>query len=176
MKFTLVGLPDNAVRESYDRIHAAFNNTGFRMPVCKTVINMAPANIRKEGSGYDLPMAIGIMACNNVVAQDKLKNLILLGELGLDGSLHPIRGALPMAIKARDEHFEGIILPADNAREAAVVNQLKVFGAHNLCEVVDFLNGKPALEQTIVDTRREFHEQQNMAAPDFIDVKGQESV
>ncbi len=176
VKFILVGLPDNAVKESQERIKAALNNTNYRIPTNQTVINMAPANIHKEGSGYDLPMAIGMLACNEMVAQNKLHDYILLGELGLDGSLRPVRGALPIAIKARQEHFKGIILPIDNAREAAVVDTLKVYGARNIVEVIDFLNGKESLTQTIVDTRKEFYDQQQIFSADFTDVKGQENV
>lgn len=175
-KFTLVGLPDNAVRESEERIRAALINTGFQMPTCKMVINMAPANIRKEGTGYDLSLAIGILTCNKVVAEDKLKCYVLLGELGLDGTLRPIRGSLPIAIQARKENFQGLILPAENAREAAVVNKLKVYGAHNICEVIDFINGNETLNQTIVDTRKEFFEHQTTFATDFSDVKGQDNI
>lgn len=175
-KFFLVGLPDNAVKESHERIRAAILNTGFKFPTCNTVINMAPANIKKEGTGYDLPLAIGILACHEVVAEEKLKKFVLLGELGLDGSLRPICGALPIAIKARSEGFEGLILPMENAREAAVVNKLKVYGAHNIVEVVEFLNGRAPLEQTIVDTRKEFYGNQNNYASDFSEVKGQESI
>ena len=176
VKFILVGLPDNAVKESQERIKAALNNTNYRIPTNQSVINMAPANIHKEGSGYDLPMAIGMLACNEMVAQNKLHDYILLGELGLDGSLRPVRGALPIAIKARQEHFKGIILPIDNAREAAVVDTLKVYGARNIVEVIDFLNGKESLTQTIVDTRKEFYDQQQIFSADFTDVKGQENV
>lgn len=176
VKFIIVGLPDNAVKESQERIKAALNNTNYRVPTNQTVINMAPANIHKEGSGYDLPMAIGMLACNEMVAQDMLHDYILLGELGLDGSLRPITGALPIAIKARKEHFKGIILPMENAREAAVVDTLKVYGARNIVEVIDFLNGKEVLDQTIVDTRKEFYEHQQLFSADFLDVKGQENV
>ncbi len=175
-KFILVGLPDNAVKESQERIKAALINTHYRVPVNNTVINMAPANIHKEGSGYDLPMAIGILACNEMVSQEHLHDYILLGELGLDGSLRPIRGALPIAIKAQQEHFKGIILPIENAKEAAVVDHLKVYGAHNIVEVIDFFNGKETIKETVVDIQKEFYEQQQIFPADFIDVKGQESV
>ena len=160
-KFVMVGLPDNAVKESHERIKAALSNAGYRVPTSQTVVNMAPANIQKEGSGYDLPLALGMMACNDMVAKDKLKRYLFLGELGLDGTLRPICGALPIAIKARQEKFEGMILPMENPREAAVVDTLKVYGAHHLKEVVDFLNDKgEPLQQTIVDTRKEFFDQQ----------------
>ena len=176
-EFTLVGLPDNAVKESHERIKAALSNAGYRVPTSQTVVNMAPANIQKEGSGYDLPLALGMMACNDMVAKDKLKRYLFLGELGLDGTLRPICGALPIAIKARQEKFEGMILPMENAREAAVVDTLKVYGAHHLKEVVDFLNDKgEPLQQTIVDTRKEFFDQQEVFDYDFSEVKGQENV
>ena len=176
-KFVMVGLPDNAVKESHERIKAALSNAGYRVPTSQTVVNMAPANIQKEGSGYDLPLALGMMACNDMVAKDKLKRYLFLGELGLDGTLRPICGALPIAIKARQEKFEGMILPMENAREAAVVDTLKVYGAHHLKEVVDFLNDKgEPLQQTIVDTRKEFFDQQEVFDYDFSEVKGQENV
>ena len=123
VKFILVGLPDNAVKESFERIKAALTNTHYRVPVNQTVINMAPANIHKEGSGYDLPMAIGILACNEMVNREKLHQYVLLGELGLDGSLRSIKGALPIAIRARKEKYKGLIVPRENVREAAVVNK-----------------------------------------------------
>ena len=150
--FSLVGLPDNAVRESAKRIQTAIANTGFHMPQRRVVINMAPANIRKEGTAYDLPLAIGMLAASQVISADNLKRYVFVGELGLDGSLRPVRGALPIAIKAREEGFESLILPADNAREAAVVNRLKVYGAHHITEVADFLNGRGTLQPTIVVT------------------------
>ncbi|MDD7251264.1 MAG: YifB family Mg chelatase-like AAA ATPase [Prevotellaceae bacterium] len=174
--FSLVGLPDNAVRESAKRIQTAIANTGFHMPQRRVVINMAPANIRKEGTAYDLPLAIGMLAASQVISADNLKRYVFVGELGLDGSLRPVRGALPIAIKAREEGFESLILPADNAREAAVVNRLKVYGAHHITEVADFLNGRGTLQPTIVDTRKEFYSQQATFQSDFIDVKGQDNV
>lgn len=176
MKFYLVGLPDNAVKESHERIKAALQNTGYKFPGNQITINMAPADIRKEGSGYDLPIAIGVLASTEVVSSSRLKRYILVGELGLDGSLRPIRGALLIAIEARAKGFEGLILPKDNAREAAVVNKLKVYGAQNLCEVVDFLNGKDSLLPTDVNTREEFYAHQSSFPLDFSDVRGQENV
>ena len=175
VKFILVGLPDNAVKESFERIKAALTNTHYRVPVNQTVINMAPANIHKEGSGYDLPMAIGILACNEMVNREKLHQYILLGELGLDGSLRSIKGALPIAIKAKQENFKGIILPEENAREVAVVDNLEVYGAKSIVDVINFFNGKGGLSPTIVDIQAEFYEQQQSFSADFIDVKGQES-
>jgi len=142
IKFLLVGLPDSAVKESQQRIESALRLNGFSWPRYKIIINMAPADIRKEGSAYDLPLAAAILAASNQINSDKLGKYVLMGELSLDGSLQPIKGVLPIAINARKEGFEGFILPKQNAREAAVVDKLKVYGAENLREVTDFLNGE----------------------------------
>ena len=174
--FYLVGLPDSAVKESHQRIISALQVTGYKMPTSNIVINMAPADIRKEGSAYDLPLAIGILAANETISSEKLPHYLLMGELSLDGSLHPIKGALPIAIKARELGFEGIIIPRQNTREAAVVNNLKVYGAKNLKEVIEFFNDKQELELVHVDTRKEFYTRQNDFDLDFSDVKGQENV
>ena len=176
VKFYLVGLPDNAVKESHERIVAAVENSGYRFPSSKIVINMAPADIRKEGAGFDLPLAIGILATAGEVHTDLLKRTMLLGELSLDGSLQPVKGALPVAIMAREMGYENLIVPEQNIREAAVVNRLKVFGARHIAEVIKFLNGEGGLEQTQIDTRAEFYAQQTDFEFDFADVKGQESV
>lgn len=176
VKFFLVGLPDSAVKESHERIVAALQVNGYRFPSSQIIINMAPADIRKEGSAYDLPLAVSIMAAAGEVKTDKLGRFLMLGELGLDGTLQPVKGALPIAIKARELGFEGLILPVQNAREAAVVNRLKVYGVENLCEVMDFFNDKCELVQTIVNTREEFYAQQTDFEYDFSEVKGQESV
>lgn len=176
MRFVLVGLPDNAVKESHERIVAAVQNSGFSFPLRSVTINMAPADVKKEGSGYDLPMAIGMMTTEGSVSPQLLPTTMLVGELSLDGSLQPIRGALPIAIKARSMGFQRLVVPVQNVREAAVVNNLKVYGAHNLCEVVDLLNGGDALAPTEVDTRSEFYDQQLHFDYDFADVKGQEFV
>ena len=177
VKFVMVGLPDNAVKESRERIKAALINSNYRLPVSQTVVNMAPADIQKEGSGYDLPLAIGMLACHEVISHEILKEYVLIGELGLDGSLRPVKGVLPIAIKARAAHLTGMIVPFENAREAAVVDNLKVYGARHLKEVADFFNGKEeALQETIVDTRKEFYAHQEVFDYDFSDVKGQESV
>ncbi len=175
-KFFLVGLPDNAVKESHERILAAMQVNGYTFPVAQIIINMAPADIRKEGSAYDLPLAISIMAASGQVATEQLSRYLIIGEVGLDGTLQPVKGALPIAIKAREQGFEGLILPQQNAREAAVVNRLKVYGVEKLSQVVDFFNGKGELQQTIVNTREEFYEQQSEFEYDFADVKGQENV
>ena len=172
----LTGLADTAVKESYDRIKAALANNGFKMPQMDITVNLSPADIKKEGSSYDLPLAIGILAANGKVQSERLEQFMLVGELGLDGRLQPIRGALPIAIRARKEKFRGLIVPQQNIREAAVVNQLEVYGMESLMDVVRFLNGTDNYEPTIIDTRREFYEQQNQFELDFSDVKGQESV
>ena len=174
--FYHVGLPDSAVKESHQRIISALQVNGYRMPTSNIVINMAPADIRKEGAAYDLPLAIGMLGASEVIKPDKLSRYLLMGELSLDGSLQPIKGALPIAIKARELGFEGIIIPRQNTREAAVVNNLKVYGAKNLKEVIEFFNDKQELELVHVDTRKEFYTRQNDFDLDFSDVKGQENV
>ena len=175
-QFHLTGLADTAVRESQDRIKAALANTGFRFPVVDITANLAPADIKKEGSGYDLPLAIAILAADSKLNADRLGEYMLVGELGLDGRLLPVRGALPIAIRARAEKFRGLIVPRQNIREAAVVNNLEVYGMDSISEVVSFLNGTSTIEPTIIDTRREFYEQQNEFEYDYADVRGQESV
>lgn len=174
--FYLVGLPDSAVKESHQRIISALQVTGYKMPTSNIVINMAPADIRKEGSAYDLPLAIGILAANETISSEKLGHYLLMGELSLDGSIQPIKGVLPIAIKAREEGFEGLIVPQQNAREAAVVNNLNVYGVTNIKEVIEFFNGKHELHPTIVNTREEFYACQEEFEYDFSDVKGQENV
>lgn len=157
--FTLVGLPDNAVKESHERILAALNVNGFGLPKRTFTINMAPADIRKEGASYDLPLAIGMLAGEEKVQSKRLDRFMLMGELSLDGSLQPIRGALPMALCARKEGFTGIILPAANAQEAAVVNGIEVYGIETLLDVVRFLNGEMEVAPTVVDTETLFREE-----------------
>ena len=174
--FHLSGLADTAVKESYDRIRAAMVNVGFKPPTADLTINLSPADIRKEGSGYDLPLAIGILAAHGKISETMLADYMMIGELGLDGKLKPISGALPVAIRARKEHFKGLLVPCENAREAAVVDDLAVYGMDNLSDVISFLNGDGQYEPTLVDTRREFYEQQYSFDLDFADVKGQESV
>ena len=175
MLFHMTGLPDAAVKESRDRIVAAIQNIGLKFPVADITVNMAPADLRKEGSSYDLPLAIAIMAANEQLRTDHLHEYMLVGELGLDGSLQPIRGALPVAIRARAEKFKGLIVPRQNIREAAVVNNINVYGMDSLLDVVQFLNGTRSYEPTVIDTRREFYEQQSHYELDFADVRGQES-
>ena len=176
IKFFLVGLPDSAVKESHERIISALQVNGYRFPSRQIVVNMAPADIRKEGSAYDLPLAIGILASAGEVSEEKLSRYLIMGELSLDGSLQPIKGALPIAISARSQGYEGFILPKQNAREAAVVNNLHVYGVENIKEVIEFFNGERELEPTIVNTREEFFQHQSNFPYDFADVKGQESV
>ena len=151
IQFFLVGLPDVAVRESHERIVSALQVNGYTFPRCRIVINMAPADIKKEGSAYDLPLAIGILAASGELKAEGLERYMLMGELSLDGTLQPIRGALPIALKAREEGFEGLILPRQNAREAAVTEGLTVYGVDNIREVVEFFSGERKLESTVVD-------------------------
>ena len=174
--YHLVGLPDKAVSESSYRISAALNNNNYKLPGKKIIINMAPADIRKEGAAYDVTLAIGILAASKQLKSDHIEDYIIMGELSLDGSLQPIKGALPIAIKAREEGFKYFILPKENANEAAIVNDLEVLGVNNILEVIHHFNDEVKIEPTIVDTRAEFYK--NMACPefDFSDVKGQESI
>ncbi len=174
--YHLTGLPDNAVKESRDRIAAAMQNNGFKFPVADITVNMAPADLRKEGSSYDLPLAIAILAANNKVMSDHLNEYLMVGELSLDGQLQPVRGALPIAVRARKEKFKGLIVPKQNIREAAVVNQINVYGMESLNDVINFFNGTQQFEPTVIDTRREFYEQQSHFDLDFADVRGQENV
>ena len=172
----LSGLADTSVRESYDRIKAALYNNGYKMPVADLTINLSPADIKKEGSGYDLPLAVGILASIENLKSDRLKDYMLVGELGLDGRLQPVRGALPIAIKARADKYKGLIVPKQNIREAAVVNNLEVYGMESLVDVIHFFNGTKTFEPTVVGARREFYEQQSNFDLDFADVRGQETV
>jgi len=176
IQFSMVGLPDNAVKESHQRIEAALRNIGYKFPRQKIIINMAPADIRKEGSAYDLPIAIGLLAASEQLVTDVLDKYIIMGELSLDGSLQPIKGALPIAIEARDNGFKGFILPAVNAREAAIVNDLDVYGVESLNEVIQFLEGSLQLEPMVVNTREEFYSHLDNYEFDFSDVKGQENI
>ncbi len=174
--FMIIGLPDTAVKESAERVRCAMQQAGFEFPGKSVVINMSPADIKKEGSAYDLPLAVGILAADEKINPDKLGRFMLMGELSLDGSLRPIKGALPMAILARQLQLDGFIVPRANALEAAVVNNLDIYGVDNVIEVVQFLNGEITLEPTVVDTRAEFAKAQGVFPYDFADVKGQENV
>ena len=176
INFSLVGLPDSAVKESQHRIDAALNNTGYKIPGKKITINMAPADVRKEGSAYDLSLAIGILAASGQIKSDSIGDYIIMGELALDGALRPIKGVLPIAIQARKEKFKGIILPKQNALEAAIVNDIEVLGAENIKEVIDHFEGTSSIEKTEMDTREEFYNRLNDFEVDFSDVKGQENI
>lgn len=175
--YHLVGLPDNAIKESNYRIAAALQNNGFKIPGKKITLNMAPADLRKEGSAYDLTLAIGILvSTGQIKEQNPLSEYIIMGELSLDGSLQPIRGALPIAIKAKEEGFKGFILPTQNAKEAAIVDGLEVYGVNTIEEVINFFNAEIPLKQTVVDMEAEFYEHLENPEFDFSDVKGQESI
>ncbi|WP_437372581.1 YifB family Mg chelatase-like AAA ATPase [Maribacter litoralis] len=174
--YHLVGLPDNAIKESNYRIAAALQNNGYKIPGKKITINMAPADLRKEGSAYDLTLALGILAASSQIKSQNIEKYIIMGELSLDGSLQPIKGALPIAIKAQEEGFTGFILPTANAKEAAIVGDLKVYGVDNIKQVLEFFDQGVPLEQTIIDTREEFYKSLDFPEFDFSDVKGQESI
>ncbi len=177
IKFFLVGLPDNAVKESHQRIAAALKNNGYKIPGKEITINMAPADIRKEGSAYDLTIAMGILAASEQVSQPHLtEEYVIMGEMSLDGELRPIKGALPIAIKAQKEGFKGVILPASNVKEAAIVEGLDVYGATNIKEVIDFFNGVATMEKVVFDIQKEFENYDDISGVDFADVKGQENV
>ncbi|MBL7103357.1 MAG: YifB family Mg chelatase-like AAA ATPase [Bacteroidales bacterium] len=175
-KFHLVGLPDNAVKESQQRIWAALNSTGYKWPGLKITINMAPADLKKEGSAYDLTIAIGILAASEQITSENISDYLIMGELSLDGSLQPVKGALPIAIEARKQGFKGFILPKQNAREAAIVNDFDVYGMENIKEVIDFFSDESSFEPVIVNTREEFYSCLNEYEFDFSDVKGQENI
>ena len=173
----IVGLPDSSVKESFSRIEAAMSNIGIQVPKENVTVNLAPGDIRKEGTGFDLPIAIGILMANSFISSSLAPRFMLVGELSLDGSLQPIRGALPIAIKARELGYEGLIVPEQNVHEAAVVNRLKVYGARSMQQVIDFFNGTTdALQPTVIDTRAEFYAHHTDLHLDFADVKGQENV
>lgn len=175
--YHLVGLPDNAIRESNFRIAAALQNNGYKIPGKKLILNMSPADLRKEGSAYDLTLAMGVLvATEQIKEQNPLSEYIIMGELSLDGNLQPIRGALPISLKAKEEGFKGIILPKQNAKEAAIVEGIEVFGIENIKEVIDFFNENIPLEKTKVDMEAEFYDHLEHPEFDFADVKGQESI
>jgi magnesium chelatase family protein len=175
--YFIVGLPDNAVKESLQRVESAIKSNHYYMPRTKLVVNLAPADIKKTGSAFDLPIAIGTLGATEQIANpERLEKFVIMGELSLDGEVRPIKGALPIAIQARKEGFEGLILPAANAREAAMVNNLKVFGVTHINDVIDFFKDEKSLVQTIVDTRAEFADAQSDFEIDFCDVKGQENI
>lgn len=174
--YHLVGLPDNAIKESSYRIAAALKNIGYELPVKKITINLAPADLRKEGSAYDLTLAIGILQASGQLVSDTIDQYVIMGELSLDGGLQPIKGALSIAIKAQEEGFKGFILPMANVKEAAIVEGLDVYGVENLREVIEFFEGKGNLQPTVIDTSEEFNRTLAFPEFDFSDVKGQESI
>lgn len=174
--YHLVGLPDNAIKESCYRIAAALKNNGYELPGKKITINMAPADLRKEGSAYDLTLAIGILEASGQIKSTETDKYIIMGELSLDGSLQPIKGALPIAIKAKEEGFKGFFLPQQNAKEAAIVSNLDVYGVENVSQVIDYFNGKTTLQPTLVNTREEFYKTLDFPEFDFAEVRGQESI
>jgi len=176
INFLLVGLPDSAVKESQQRIDAALKNNGYRIPGKSIVINMAPADIRKEGSAYDLTLAVGILAASEQIPSEKVGDYIIMGELSLDGGLQPIKGVLPIALKAREEKFKGIILPLQNVKEAAIVSGLDVYGVENISEVIGFFNDISSLTPTVINNEDDFYTKLNEAEFDFADVKGQENI
>jgi magnesium chelatase family protein len=172
----IVGLPDNAVREGWQRINAAMKNIGRKIPGVKLVVNLAPADIRKEGSAYDLPIAVGLAASTRLISDENLKDYVLMGELSLDGEVRPVRGILPIAIQARKEKYKGLIVPKANAREAAIVGNLDVYGIDNVSEALDFLNEDVILDPVMHNTREAFAETNGVYDIDFSDVKGQENI
>ena len=174
VKFYLVGLPDNAVKESHERIMSALQYNNIPWPRRQVIINMAPADIKKEGAAYDLPLAVGMLAANETITGEDVSQYIMMGELSLDGALRPVKGVLPIAIMAREMGFKGFIVPKENSHEAAVVNNLNVYGAESITEVVQFLNHEATIEPTQVNTREEFAKADEQFAFDFADVKGQE--
>jgi len=174
--YSIVGLPDNAVKESWARVESALTTNGFRMPRQRIIVNMAPADIKKEGSSYDLTIATAILAASNQIDSEELDKYLIMGELSLDGGLQPIKGALSISIQARKDGFKGFILPKQNAREAAIVNDLDVYGVENISEVAAFFNGDTQLQKEVVNTREEFYDSLCNYDSDFSEVKGQENI
>jgi magnesium chelatase family protein len=174
--YHLVGLPDNAIKESNFRIAAALQNNGYKIPGKKIIINMSPADLRKEGSAYDLTLAVGILVATNQIKANNIEEFLIMGELSLDGSLQPIKGALPIAIKAKEEGFKNFILPIQNAKEAAIVNGLNVFGIENIEQVINYFDKDEPLEQTTINIQEEFYKNLDFPEFDFADVRGQEGI
>lgn len=174
--YHLTGLGDSAVKEGKDRIAAALQNNGYKFPIADLTINLAPADLRKEGSSFDLPLAIGILAASGGIESHCLDQYMMVGELSLDGHLQPIKGALPIAIRARAEKFKGLIVPRQNVMEAAVVNNLEVYGMDTIMDVIQLVTGLKDFEPTVIDTRKKFYESQYQFDIDFADVRGQENV
>ena len=175
-KFFMVGLPDNAVKESQHRVESAIKFYNYRMPRQKTVVNLAPADIKKEGSAYDLPVALGILKASEQIITESLEDYVIMGELALDGILRPIKGALPIAIEARRQSKKGFILPKENAKEAAIVDNIDIIGVENIKEAIDHLEGHQSIKPTKHDTREVFFDEQNEYEADFADVQGQENI
>ncbi|MEZ4801043.1 MAG: YifB family Mg chelatase-like AAA ATPase [Flavobacteriales bacterium] len=175
-QMAIVGLPDAAVKEAQQRIKAALSNSGYEMPIRSMTINMAPADVRKEGTAYDLPLAVGMMAATEQIPSDLLNSFIIMGELSLDGGIRPIKGSLPIALQAAKEKFRGMIIPAENANEAAIVGNVEVYGVEHLSDVVKFFTGEAKLERTVINTEEEFMRSLDNYAVDFVDVKGQENI
>ncbi|MCI0513577.1 ATP-binding protein, partial [candidate division KSB1 bacterium] len=173
--FATVGLPDGAVKESKERVTAAIKNSGFPFPNQRIIVNLAPADIKKEGSAFDLPMAVGILAARGLVSEERLQDYVLLGELSLDGSLRPCKGVLPIAVALKKENIKGIIVPRENAREAAMADGLAVYPLNNLIETVDFLNDSTLPAPFKIDLDEVFSQSRSYLI-DFEDVKGQEHV
>lgn len=176
VKFFMSGLPDSAIKESEHRVESAVKQYGYRMPRQKVVVNLAPADIKKEGSAYDLPIALSILKASDQISADKMEEYLIMGELALDGSLRPIKGVLPIAIEARKNKFKGFMLPKENAKEAAIVNDLDVIGVETIAEAVAFFEGKLQIEPLEVDTRDVFMAQIDNYSADFKDVQGQENI
>lgn len=175
--YFVVGLPDGAIKESQQRVESAIKTNNFKMPRTKVVVNMAPADIKKTGSAFDLPIAIAILGASNQLANaEKLSDYVMMGELSLDGSINPIKGALPIAIQARKEGFKGLIVPSANEKEAGMVNNLKVYGVNHIKEVIEFFKDEESLKEITINTREEFFEAQYNFEFDFSDVKGQENI
>ena len=176
IEFILVGLPDNAVKESHSRITSALKEVGYKMPGRRVIVNMAPADIRKEGSAYDLPLALAIMAASGQIPAEMFQNYVIMGELSLDGGLQPIKGVLPIAIQAKKEGFKGLILPVKNAEEAAIVEGLEVIGAQNIIDVIEYFNEEKVLKPTVVDSEKLFKSNLDNISHDFSEVKGQDHI
>jgi magnesium chelatase family protein len=175
-RFHMSGLPDNAVKESTHRVESSMKTAGYFMPRNKVIVNLAPADIRKEGSAYDLPMALSILQASGQMISEELEKYVIMGELALDGTLRPIKGSLPIAIQSRKENFKGFVLPKSNAREAAIVNNLDIIGVDTLQEAIDFFSGTLIIEPLIIDTREMFKSKLNTYDSDFRDVQGQENI
>ncbi len=173
--FIIVGLPDNAVKESRERVTAAIKNSGLKFPTKKITVNLAPADIKKEGSAFDLPIAIGLLSATEIIIENNLSNTVFLGELSLDGRLRHVKGALPITVEAKKKGIKRIILPVDSSKEASIVEGIEVYGIENLSDVVKFINGEETAEPVISD-KQEIFSQINKYHFDFSDVKGQENV